>query len=1630
MGFRPWSFVVALAVAVSLAAATATGSAPPPGVTAPRWEMHSVSTAPNSFLASFSPLLVSVASTLTAPFTTAAATGNTATDASSSLSFADSVAAAAHTKHSRPPRPARSNFAAQAIANNAKTNHAVESGFSLQSIAVSAVTSMASLSASVASTLASTRASYSEPAPLRAKLVTDDINCSAGLCRSGINVLHDSPRPYSNGQTHIPMSLIEMDFSSSDSTNYLTGLAVIGAGIPLLFAILTIISCCSFCCARSCCNCCGQRVATQKYSAKSVFWVKVGLAVWLAAMIVVTVLAVYLNHAMSSGLNATVDAGDATAWHIEALSSSVAAVAEPVRMRADQLAAVDAILTSLPLTAEADEVRTCFSAHSSPVLNAQGTAAVAVRSVPVSAAAQLSGLPQAAAALTPPARAAAALLASRSDLYDTSAGTAAQRFNLASSVLYDVKTYNVLAVVNTTNAAAFFDNAANAALRARIGSAHALTLAASLDAPTTEAPSSGSVRAYSSLITALKNNANVDPNYVQTALAGMSSASPLDKGTCDTVVSKLTAIKALYDAVTAVETNYLGSESSSTWVRATFSPAYTTLWQSADIADKQLSATQTAAVDANTAVKANARAVLIALERLDFSSDATQFPFAAAVVRAVATLRAALMAVDSHATTFTTAISTFNTELTNLHDSSSGATLIDNPLKQGLDTAAAAPAANMAAADCMPDSLGTIQTAAAALGSMPSPLDTTLQPALPALKAQFALAAAWDDALTAFARAVTAAQTALASASASAAASKRNYTQMAASTQAMGIQLNTSSANAVAVDAAAAAATQVVTAARLMLTPTLLAAYNTTYSVLSSALTASTTALSASTALTSVNTYFTDVMTAVTDVRSALTATASHVAATLAAVDCTRAATSGGDGFAGVSSVSLSVLASSTGGLRLLVPFTATGAQTGITKTATALTNFSSAVAQFSSQSPSLSALSDAATAMAPFSADALPASPTSLARDVLEAQKTTPATTPSLFAKFLDSTATIDSLASALAGNLGSASIVCSDVLSRLDPNGSSGTAGSANMLPVLGAGLEVTVNGTLDSLQTEAMAATTAPFPHPPLYRHAFGTPESAKLNAYLTVASKIADSRPDNLADVRATLDSALSAVDTTVTKMNDFVDGYFDARVTVKRDVYVVDEQRLIIVDVFVLATMLFILIALITCLNRKHKPMMMLAMLLFGMAFLIFIISVVHIAPGILVSDFCYSVPVSMTRIAGEYVSPSTLAGLSAFLGESSAEPLSVEELYEYLVDCKGPTPDVIQQVQNASTDSASMQEQALGSLRSSVSDTLAGEDITLGGTLADAFSGMDDLSAQMVASAKAIADEIRCETTQVYLDPLINISLCRDFSGAFATVGCVLFLFALCLYPGIVLSVLAFKRLNKRNGLEWVPKAPKGKYKQHHAVTLKPGMQAAQLKGFTPAAVAAMSTAFTNPMADNGGDGSAVGRSNSANQPLQSRGSAIRSSSGVGAGAGANAAPRASGVSLGLGPGPRPSQSTVAVGAVGAAPGPNAPSSPANKNAAVQRGTVYQVPNTPSQQQQPQQQQSQPHTPQTRTPSGSFSQSRSITTLYTQTASGNDMRARVQPGAGAPGPQRANMAGTPRASTSGAPGSAVEMQRF
>lgn len=377
------------------------------------------------------------------------------------------------------------------------------------------------------------------------------------------------------------------------------------------------------------------------------------------------------------------------------------------------------------------------------------------------------------------------------------------------------------------------------------------------------------------------------------------------------------------------------------------------------------------------------------------------------------------------------------------------------------------------------------------------------------------------------------------------------------------------------------------------------------------------------------------------------------------------------------------------------------------------------------------------------------------------------------------------------------------------------------------------------------------------PPLLLPSPSTPISitASVN-YDQALATVRNVAPLMLIGSSAYVANASIELRATLEQLESWVSSYQDAREAVVYKGFTMDEQRLVTIDVAVILVLIFATIGLFSCICRKHKPMMVVVMLLFPFVTLLFLLSAVHFGLAVMMRDVCDNKAHSISGVAGNSsISTSVLNGFVSFLGFTATEPLTFSEFAKYETTCATPVPQIITQLKSLSpVPPPAVTDWNFDPFEAQVSATLSGGAATL---FITRMNTLEQATNQLVAAGTQFGEALDCLTPSQLFTSAFDEGLCYEVAGAVAMVASLLFLMAICMWPGIIFSALLFKRLNKFNK-EGVSAKVDDKDDLPVDVGLARGYENAKLKGFDKAGAnirhSIMGTSMRNLHAPGGPD--------------------------------------------------------------------------------------------------------------------------------------------------------------------------------
>jgi hypothetical protein len=1168
------------------------------------------------------------------------------------------------------------------------------------------------------------------------------------------------------------------------------GVAVIGIIIPSIFAVLTILISIGFCCARSCCNRCGERVATEKYSKKQVIWLRVGFAIWTMFMIVMCVLTIMANHSVSTGLNNSVDNSDSTFKHVLTVQDSLNEVSTPFEERITRVRTLQWAMEGMPTTAEVQNTYGPQVFLNWGLIKSQADLSTDINAIYTSTLA-LDGITPMQAAVHVLQPTIAAVVDQEADFVTFSSS--------ASTLSADIDSISQASV---PSAEPVFTSTANAAVQAKDAS---LALRASASLSNT-AISKGFAASQ-----IMEDLSILSPSVTDVRArleANDDSQCAADRAVLDDLRSQLSGI---ISATAASGT--LGTTLQDT-LNQFSTPYETLLLPYFRYAGLSIDAATASAQDAQTQFAAlDADAEFHKLITFDVS-ESSSIRVAARSVSALQALKLSLAEATSTAA-------------------------VDRPQLQALFDTVTAAIANFTANDTLSRSVADVWSDAA---TRTQAIDTTGMDALLTAVNYTVVANAHlalipiETRFLATEYAVMQAQHDSSSTTAAQASRDSLHAALLAARDALQAAVITSARDGVddiaqEYESVALAALQPVSDA-LSTYVTALEALNTT-------------------AIAHVGTNTTHIDT-LSQRQAQVDTLASINLATLRP---------DGDAYklANLYQLSSSLLHDDLVALLAQVDATCSSG----TLSASASTDVKNNLLYLSSPVPTGSnsvfdldhaykavfatgdtAADDLATVISSLTFALTSGDlPTALPTDfkTTSTARTAPSTTYSSFNdNFTEMENTKGSLTNGdmedIASNTGSLRTASSTADASFDP---------------IEAGLVKVSTGTV---------LPSSPAHHVINYLHNalivntnFQTLVDDDRDNYITYLAKMAglrDNVPSDLDEMISDMDVRVNELHTTLDDLFSFADNYYSFRHDVKREGYTLDEQRLIIIDVAILLVTVLVVFGLLAAMLARHKCLMMMVMILIPLVALLFAFSGVHFTPGLLFVDGCRDSSRNVVGFLGNgEIDESAINGVISYLGESLTAPVTVGEVYNYLYNCGAtPKPEFLQIMLDVSPTSPGLTKHDMADFRQEVNDTFTSNDLVMAPELLDTFTILSQTSTVLADKSHEVGGLISCETVQPLLLKLVDDSMCYELAGSVAILGCLLFLHALCLVPGLILGCRAFKRFNIRNSTEYkrvirhadgvviidggTEERTEVVKLKHREMGLKTGVSLGQLKGF------------------------------------------------------------------------------------------------------------------------------------------------------------------------------------------------------
>jgi hypothetical protein len=242
------------------------------------------------------------------------------------------------------------------------------------------------------------------------------------------------------------------------------------------------------------------------------------------------------------------------------------------------------------------------------------------------------------------------------------------------------------------------------------------------------------------------------------------------------------------------------------------------------------------------------------------------------------------------------------------------------------------------------------------------------------------------------------------------------------------------------------------------------------------------------------------------------------------------------------------------------------------------------------------------------------------------------------------------------------------------------------------------------------------------------------------------------------------------------------------------------------DLLFLLPLVFGLVGVYSALCMSHKPSMVMAILLWPSAFVLFLFCALLIIPTIFMADICHqsNLDLVITSNLGSATLPTnTLNGFLSFVGKNLTGPdPKVSSLYSYWMRCIPPEPEVFLALGTVDPNSPALQQFNLGSYSSQINNTVTSQGLAMAPTLTNAFSTLSGASTYLASQTKTFHDLMECKKTSPLWSLTRDEGLCTRAAGSFALSVIALGLFGICIWPGLCLGVRGFKRFDVRNSEE------------------------------------------------------------------------------------------------------------------------------------------------------------------------------------------------------------------------------------
>jgi hypothetical protein len=342
------------------------------------------------------------------------------------------------------------------------------------------------------------------------------------------------------------------------------------------------------------------------------------------------------------------------------------------------------------------------------------------------------------------------------------------------------------------------------------------------------------------------------------------------------------------------------------------------------------------------------------------------------------------------------------------------------------------------------------------------------------------------------------------------------------------------------------------------------------------------------------------------------------------------------------------------------------------------------------------------------------------------------------------------------------------------------------------------------------DSKAHYTTAFPFTPFITKETNYIETDQNNPYGTKGQIFADIQlyanvfKETYGDIlqtSKTIEQRVDDVDASVKDMNRVIDDWSDYRTTIKRSGYMIDQTRLIIIDVFIAIGLFMVFFVALFAFFKFHKMVMVCVMLLCPFIVISLILAMIHMMPTLLVADGCDQRESLLKLAVGDKgISASTTAGLISYISQETPQDIKIVDFYEYVVKCnEAAIPQIWSILRDASPDSLDLKMDDLTMVQEKVDSILNPLGKVPTPQLDNVIAQMSTISAALAGVANGVYDSIQCSKTQPVFELIIDDGVCGGVAKSGALLGALFFLASLCIMPGLFVGCSAFKVLNPRN---------------------------------------------------------------------------------------------------------------------------------------------------------------------------------------------------------------------------------------